>query len=414
MEIRQSTAVNGCTVLSKRLGFRVAGTARRNVVIVFAALASLASVGISDVRAQEPKMLGGPISIPVPDQSNAIPLYGPRHAVGPAEQWEKAGQTRMVRNVTEPTLTRFLPDPGKATGAAVIVAPGGGFLTLVIDIEGYEVAQWLADHGIAAFVLKYRSRETPRDQADFAAVAASLGRPSASLPNLSMVPANAFEDAKAAVRMVRSHAQDWHVDPNRVGFVGFSAGAMLTLSVGLTDDLAARPNFIAPIYGPLGEVAVPSDAPPLFVAVSLDDPVMARGNIFGLISSWRKAGRPVEAHFYGMGGHGFGMTRPSAATALWIDEFYAWMSDSHMLKPLPAAANPGGYSTYTSLGALLDDPKTHAVLERLIPTLVDSPSISMVRGMTLRQLRTYASSVLTDDMLAKIEIELAKLGSGTH
>lgn len=267
--------------------------------------------------------------IPAPPQGGAIPLLARPASAAPDEQWEQSGGGRSVRNVSDPTLTPVLPDPAKATGAAVIVAPGGAFYTLMMDDEGYKVARWLADRGVAAFVLKYRTEPTPREPAAYRAVmmkrlvAGARGEAIATPPQV-------LEDAGAAVRLVRSRAAEWRVDPGRVGFLGFSAGAMTTLGVGLADDKAARPDFIASIYGPMAARPVPADAPPLFVAIALDDPLFARGRSLGLVDAWRNAGRPVEAHLYERGGHGF-VGGHSAATRLWLDEFYAWMQDRGLL-----------------------------------------------------------------------------------
>jgi acetyl esterase/lipase len=283
--------------------------------------------------------------LPVPDHSNAIALRK-TDLSEPAEQWERLyGDFRTVRNVTAPTLTPFLPEPAKATGTAVIVAPGGGFFELEIDHEGYMAAQWLADHGVAAFVLKYRLRESPRDPAAFSAWRAQqlkpLMSPSPEGPGNAVAvnfstPSDALEDGKSAMQLVRMRAKEWHIDPARVGFTGFSAGAILTLSMAMIEDRALRPDFIAPIYGPMGEVKVPPYAPPMFVAIALDDFMIpaSDGQHLGLIYSWRAAGRPVEAHLFGSGGHGFGMVGKKRALALWIDEFYAWMIDSGFLKPI--------------------------------------------------------------------------------
>lgn len=266
-----------------------------------------------------------------PDQAGAIPLSA---AAGPgAEQWELFRGEQIVRNVTAPTLTPFLPDSAKATGAAVIVAPGGGFLDLSMQNEGYPVARWLADHGIAAFLLKYRTRPTPRDPQGFARAMGELMSRASREEIPHEAPPEAIADAQAAVRLVRARARAWNVDPARVGLLGFSAGAMTTLAVGLAEDKAARPDFIAPIYGPMGPAAVPADAPPAFFAVALDDRLMARGKSLGLIESWRAAGRPLEVHLYERGGHGFGMSGRPPSAALWIDELYAWMKARGLLAP---------------------------------------------------------------------------------
>jgi dienelactone hydrolase len=274
--------------------------------------------------------LGDPI--PTPSYSDAIPLAGQSATATSNEQWEMFRGERTVRNVTSPTLTPVMPDSTKTTGAAVIVAPGGGFMSLSIDNEGFLVAHWLAEHGVAAFVLKYRTIPTPRQTAGFLkAVTDRMKGANKREISIAETPPEALADAEAAVRMVRARAQYFHVDPTRVGFVGFSAGAMITLSVGLAQDKAARPDFLAAIYGPMGALPVPAGAPPLFLAVALDDPLMARGKSLKLIDAWRTANK-VEAHLYSRGGHGFGMARGLGASALWIDEFYAWMTDSRLLR----------------------------------------------------------------------------------
>jgi len=297
--------------------------------------ASVALAAGAPAIAQAPPPSAAPIhGVPaLPEDAKGIPLRAGA-PIGAPEQWESFGGQTIVRNVTAPSLTPVLPDPAKATGAAVIVAPGGGFLMLSMDNEGYPVARWLADHGVAAFVLKYRTRETPRVPQAFVASMGDLMRVATTGKGMQItMPAEALADAQAAVRMVRARAKEWGVDPNRVGFLGFSAGAMTALSVGLSEDKAARPDFIAPIYGPLTALPVPPDAPPMFLAVALDDPLMARGKSIELIDSWRAAKRPVEAHLYARGGHGFGMLGKRPASRMWIDEFYAWMSDSGWLKP---------------------------------------------------------------------------------
>ena len=306
-------------------------TLRATLLAALLGVAAPAQAQPAQIPAAVVRQANATREIPTPPQPGAIPLRGGAAATAAGEQWEQpmAGG-RSVRNVTEPTLTPFLPDPAKATGAAVIVAPGGGFYFLSIDDEGYSVARWLADHGVAAFVLKYRPDPTPRDLKAYTAATIKRVIGIAQGEHFE-TPAAALDDAKAAVRLVRTRAGEWGVDPARVGFLGFSAGAITTLSVGLTDDKAARPDFIAPIYGPMYARPVPGDAPPMFVAIALDDPIFARGKGLELIESWRGAGRPVEAHLYERGGHGFGLGK-SASTKLWADEFYAWMQDRGLLR----------------------------------------------------------------------------------
>jgi len=275
-------------------------------------------------------------AIATPNDPAAILLRPDVKIKGPGEQWNNYYGSRIVRNVVNPTLTPFLPDPAKATGAAVIVAPGGGFMNLYIDGEGYDVARWLADHGVAAFVLKYRVNPTQRDpQAFNSDLVKFLGEIKAANTEkkrlMISTPETALEDAKMAVRLVRSRATEWHIDPTHVGFIGFSAGAMTTLSVGLAPEAADRPDFIAPIYGPMYEIDVPSYAPPAFIAIALDDAIFG-GDCSGLITAWQKAKRPVEAHLYGKGGHGFATMKRGLTTDMWLDEFYAWMKSRRLLE----------------------------------------------------------------------------------
>ncbi|MCR6660522.1 MAG: alpha/beta hydrolase [Asticcacaulis sp.] len=275
--------------------------------------------------------------IATPAQPNAIELgTGPLPGTTAKEAWHSQYGSVFARNVTVATLTPFLPDPAKATGAAVIVAPGGGFMTLSMENEGWQVAQALADHGVAAFVLKYRLNPTPEDMGAFehsmAEMFSGAARPR---PPAQQDPAAALapqiNDARAAFALVRSRAAEWHIDPDRVGMVGFSAGAMLTLSTALYGQ-DAKPAFIGDIYGPLMPVTVPADAPPLFVALASDDPFFANAG-YGLIDNWRAAKRPVEFHLFEQGGHGFGMYKKETTSTAWFDEFVLWLGMHGYLKP---------------------------------------------------------------------------------
>jgi acetyl esterase/lipase len=272
--------------------------------------------------------------IAAPAQPDAIVLgTGPLPGATTQESWHRQYGSDFARNVTIATLTPVLPDPAKATGAAVFVAPGGGFRTLSMSNEGWEVAHALADKGVAAFVLKYRLNQTPKDMAGFERSMAQMFS-GAARPPTRQDPAAALApqiaDARAAFALVRAHASQWHVDPARVGMVGFSAGAMLTLATELhAPDV--KPAFIATIYGPLTEVAAPADAPPLFVALAADDPFFGKGG-YGLIDSWRTAKRPVEFHLYEQGGHGFGMYQKTTTSTGWFDDFARWLGMHGYLK----------------------------------------------------------------------------------
>lgn len=270
-----------------------------------------------------------PRAIPAPVEPDAIPLYSAR-TPGSAntENWSQQGDNVVVRNVTRPTLAPVLPDPAKATGAAVIVAPGGGFMALSTETEGYQVARALASRGIAAFVLKYRLVPTPADEGEsqrfsVQRLIAALSNPASG--GESLRNPESTEDGLAALQLVRSNAAKWNIDPARVGMMGFSAGAMTSLATALTPQAKARPAFIGYIYGPQTSVAVPTDAPPMFDAIALDDQAFPSMG-FPIVADWLKARRPVELHAYGRGGHGFGLGHPGTTPTLLIEEFTAWLS----------------------------------------------------------------------------------------
>jgi acetyl esterase/lipase len=139
-----------------------------------------------------------------------------------------------------------------------------------------------------------------------------------------------LQDATAAFKLVRARAKEWHVDPDRIGMVGFSAGAGTTMAATLQSQ-ENKPAFIAPIYGRQTAVEVPPDAPPMFVALAADDPLFGN-NEYGLITSWKKAGRPVEFHLYQNGGHGFGLGNPPKTSTGWFPQFMLWLESNGFLK----------------------------------------------------------------------------------
>jgi acetyl esterase/lipase len=259
-----------------------------------------------------------------------IPLW-PNGAPGFEARRDEPEQARdyWVRNIHNPSITAYLPPEDRATGAAVIVVPGGGHRELVFDAEGRDAAEYLNELGVAAFVLKYR-----------------LTRERGSRYQLAT---HVRQDAYRALRLVRSRAKEWHLDPNRVGMLGFSAGgevlAMVSYSSGQgdpddvdpVDRLNGRPNFQMVVYpGPLGipNEGVPADAPPLLIVCAIDD----RGHIeptMDLIAKYREAGAPVEAHLYSRGGHAFNMGRRSELLTLrgWPERMADWLRDNGWLDP---------------------------------------------------------------------------------
>jgi acetyl esterase/lipase len=261
---------------------------------------------------------------------DAIELYD-----GPApgsEGWTQPEQryfsdaldTEVVVNVAVPTITPVLPDAGN--GAAVIIAPGGGYHVLSIRSEGFDVAERLAAHGIAAFVLSYRLVQCEGD------AVVEMGRKAtgnfeALFADMNRVAPLATADAEAAVRLVRSRAADFGVDPGRVGFMGFSAGGNVTVRVALTDDPAARPDFVAPIYATLSGIDLdvpPEGSGPMFVVAATDDELGLARDSITLYDTWRRARLPAELHMYARGGHGFGMRTQHLPSDTWIDRFLDW------------------------------------------------------------------------------------------
>lgn len=272
-----------------------------------------------------------------PGEPNAIPLNTGGVENQPAsETWFKQWGDPMARNITNATLTPFLPDPEKANGTAVIVTPGGGFMWLSMGNEGWEVAEALAEKGIAAFVLKYRLHPTAESLDDFTTF---MNRPRTTPSETSdnTTPSsppqrdlsNQLEDAEAAYTMIVDRADEWGVDIDRIGMIGFSAGAGLTMHSTLNSK-TMKMAFIGPIYGGMGPVDVPKDAPPMFNVIATDDFLFRGQN--GVIESWYNAGIPVEFHLYQNGGHGFGLGNPDRTSNRWFDSFIYWLEVNKFLE----------------------------------------------------------------------------------
>ncbi len=248
-------------------------------------------------------------------------------------------QTNMLRNVSDPTLTVYRP--ARANGVGVIVAPGGGWRILAWEHEGVDVATWLAARGYTAFLLKYRLAPTPPDPAKFAEVSARMSGPLSQIRQAKDAPRQIEEiladettkagrkvsiaDGRRALELVQGRAAEWGVSPERIGMMGFSAGAFLTVDVTLEDG--PSPAFIAPIYGGgANGRPIPADAPPLFTALAQDDRLLFRV-VEGLYYDWSQADRPSEMHVFNRGGHGFGMVKLGLPVDRWIDLMGDWMAD---------------------------------------------------------------------------------------
>lgn len=228
----------------------------------------------------------------------------------------------VVMNVSTPTLTAYLPKKGEGTGTGVIISPGGYCVALAMSQEG-DAARWFQSKGIAAFVLKYRIPEKKGD-----------GIPK----DLDMDQACKYgmADEIQAVKVVRQHASEWGVSPDRVGVLGFSAGGMVANAALFQPDEAARPNFGALIYGaPFGKMpSVPTKLPPMFMAWAQDDNVALAG-ITKFYDALIAAGQKPEAHIYSSGGHGFGMKKQGTTSDHWIDDLYFWLSAQGLTKRPP-------------------------------------------------------------------------------
>jgi acetyl esterase/lipase len=232
----------------------------------------------------------------------------------------------IVSNIHRPSLTLFFPSKDKATGAAVIIAPGGGHRELWMDHEGYNVAQWLGEHGVAAFVLKYR-----------------LARENGSTYS---VEGTELADIQRAIRLVRSRAQEWGLDRERIGVMGFSAGGELAAMAstrykvgteGAPDPIereSSKPAFQALLYPAIPrDMNLSKQTPPAFLACGEDDrPDIAQG-LPELYLSLKRAGVSAELHIFARTGHGFGLrasNRPPVSE--WTELFREWLDVQGMLK----------------------------------------------------------------------------------
>ena len=231
---------------------------------------------------------------------------------------------QIFSNIHRPSVTVYLPAKEKATGAAVVIAPGGGYRELWMTHEGYNVAKWLSEKGIAAFILKYR---LPGDT-----------------NSTYKLETESLSDIQRAIRLVRSRAKEWNVDSARIGVMGFSAGGEVAALAAMrfaygnpnaTDAIdreSARPAFQALIYpANTRKYEVVNNIPPVFLLAGYNDNI-ARG-IIDVYAKYQKANIPAELHIYSNAGHGFGIReKNTGAVTEWIDRFYDWLSDRGFLK----------------------------------------------------------------------------------
>jgi acetyl esterase/lipase len=258
-----------------------------------------------------------------PSSPRVIPLW-PDGAPGSETrrgEREKAHHW-WVRNVHDPSLTAFFPRASRASGTAIVIVPGGGHRELVFDAEGVAPARYLADLGVAAFVLKYR-----------------LSREEGSTYGLEE---HTGADIQRAMRLVRSRAGEWSLDPERIGVMGWSAGCELAAMVAHrpgagnlrsadpVERANARPDFAILIYP--GAYGIPdtilSDAPPAFILAAADDEAAA-ANVVDLLGRYRRAGASAEVHLYAEGHHGFNMGDRSPLVSIrnWPQRMADWLTD---------------------------------------------------------------------------------------
>lgn len=262
------------------------------------------------------------------DLPAAIPLW-PQGAPGSearASEPEKI-EGSNVCNVHNPSLTPYVPAADQSTGTAVIICPGGGHAKLCLGHEGYALAEWFRDHGIAAFVLKYRLSREP-------------GSP-------YTLEGHAMDDTRRALRLVRSRAAEWHLDPQRIGILGFSAGGELAAYAAMKSDAgradatdvieqqSSRPDFHALIYpGKSATFTAEKGMSPVFIAAGYSDRPDISEGMANVYLKYKAAGVKAEMHIFANAGHGFGYkadAKPSAASR-WPQRFTEWLTDSGLLQ----------------------------------------------------------------------------------
>ncbi|MCM4170576.1 alpha/beta hydrolase [Arenibacter sp. TNZ] len=249
-----------------------------------------------------------------------------------SDQW----QTELISNVSTPTLQIFRPASSLNTGSSVVIAPGGGLRVLSINSEGVDVAKWLNTKGITAFVLKYRllpenDGVLPNETQD------NQNASSAMTKKVAKVLELATSDGLNAMSYVRSNAKALGIDPNKIGFMGFSAGGAVTMGVTFNYTKTNRPDFIVPVYPwmtVLGTYSVPKNAPPILIICASDDQYDLAHESIDLYSAWSKSGKSAALHMYSKGGHGFGMKTQDLPSDNWISRFYEWSLAEKIVVPM--------------------------------------------------------------------------------
>lgn len=263
---------------------------------------------------------------------NSIKLY---HGKAPGSEtwtWSEKVITpspgnRILYDVTEPELLHFPTAKEKSNGTSIIVAPGGAFHILSLDNEGIRIAEWLNELGISAFVLKYRLVKSQTDNPFETLIPLMQDKDKLDSINAPVVEM-AKNDGIEAMKYVRSNAKELGINPNKIGFMGFSAGGTVTMSVALSASEEWKPDFLAPVYlyrkAVLGS-QMPLKKTPIFVAVASDDELEFMPHSVSLYQDWFAAGHPSELHVYENGGHGFGFAKKGTSSDQWTKDFEHWL-----------------------------------------------------------------------------------------
>ncbi|WP_294283415.1 alpha/beta hydrolase [uncultured Chryseobacterium sp.] len=264
-----------------------------------------------------------------------IPLY-PGKAPGTenwtqkeAQQFSQLFKTEVVYNVTQPSMLLFEADKAKANGTVIVIAPGGGFQSLSINREGIDMAKKLAENGITAVVLKYRLLETKSNDPAKEMMDNLKNRVDFDT-RTAPIKAMAGDDIRTAISYIRNHAGELKINPEKLGVIGFSAGASVILeTVFHSKDASTIPNFAASVYGgpsrEILETAIPKSPLPLFICAASDDQLKLAPKSIQLYSKWQEAGQPAELHLYEKGGHGFGMGKQNLPVDQWSEVYLDWL-----------------------------------------------------------------------------------------
>jgi acetyl esterase/lipase len=272
-------------------------------------------------------------------QQKVIPLYNGSAPGSENWNWSEAVndsnifKTKLVYNVSRPSLTVFMPDASVANGTAVVICPGGGFHMLSINTEGFDVAKWLVKKGVTCFVLKYRLvHSLTNDPAQ--EWVSGFGKKEAQQRDSVVIPLS-IEDGKSAIAYVRKHAAEFGVDVNKIGIIGFSAGGTVAASAAYNYSAENKPDFVAPIYAympPQLQGTIAQDAPPMFLVAASDDQLGLTSHSVDLYTKWLASKHSAELHLYSKGGHGFGMKVQHLPSDSWIERFGDWLTLNSYIK----------------------------------------------------------------------------------